>query len=269
MGGAKPIKVMYLNPVGNGDHDSAVAEMARDHKLPGTEVHVASLPSSEGGFTHIEYRSYEAMLTRGIIRAVRAAAREGFDAMAIGCFYDTALHHAREISDHMVVTAPCVSSCEIAAGLSNRFGIVVARRKWVHQMHDTVRDYGHEHRVSGFYHVEPGANDDDDDLVETERRFIEAGRKAVEEDYAEALILGCTPGVGFYKQVEEKLGVPVIDPSIAALKRAEYGAVLRRQCGWVPSRKWSTEALPEEELACFGRFHAEEPFGNRIVVGAA
>ncbi len=136
-------------------------------------------------------------------------------------------------------------------------------------MHETVRDYGHEHRVSGFYHVELGVNDFQKDHAETERRLIDAGRKAVEEDYAEALILGCTLEVGFYKDVERELGVPVIDPSIAALKRAEYSAVLKRQCGWVPSRKWSSEAPPEEEIACFGQFDTPVPFGNRIVVEAA
>lgn len=266
----KPLKIMYLSPVAHtGGYDPVFAQMARDHKMPGTEVHVTSLPAEEGGFTHIEYRSYEAMVTRGIIRATRAAAREGFDALAIGCFYDTALHDAREVSEGMVVTAPCVASCEIAASLSNRFGIIVGRRKWVHQMHSTVREHGHEHRLSGFYHVELGVNDFQKDHAETERRLIEAGRKAVEEDYAEALILGCTLEVGFYRHVEERLGVPVVDPSIAALKRAEYAAVLRRQCGWKPSRKWSCEAPPEEEIARFGQFDTNEPFGSRIVVEAA
>ena len=95
----KPLKIMYLNPLASSaSYDPIFANMAREHKLPQTEVHVASLPESVGGFTHIEFRAYEAMVTRGIIRAVRAAAREGFDALAIGCFYDTALHDAREIS---------------------------------------------------------------------------------------------------------------------------------------------------------------------------
>lgn len=176
-----PLKIMYLNPVApSGGHDPLFAEMARDHKLPQTEVHAASLPENVGGFTHIEFRAYEAMMTRGIIRAVRAAARESFDALAIGCFYDTALHEAREVSGDMVVTAPCAASCEIAASLANRFGIIVGRRKWVHQMHATVRDLGHEHRLSGFYHVELGVNDFQRDHAETERRLTEAGRRAVE-----------------------------------------------------------------------------------------
>jgi allantoin racemase len=134
----EPLKIMYLNPVGANDAvDAIFADMARDHKLPGTEVHVAALPKVGYSFSHIEFRTYEALVTRGIMRAVRTAAREGFDALAIGCFYDTALHDAREISGSMIITAPCIASCEIAASLANLFGIIVGRRKWVHQMQST------------------------------------------------------------------------------------------------------------------------------------
>lgn len=264
-----PLKVMYLSPVGNrGADDGIFAKMAADNKLPGTEVHVASLPDDDGAFTHIEFRSYEAIVTRGIIRAVRAAAREGFDAFAIGCFYDTALHDAREISGDMIVTAPCMASCEIAASLANRFGVIVGRRKWVNQMQATLHEHGHRDRLAGFYHVELGVNDFQRDHAETNRRLTEAGRKAVEEDYAEAVILGCTLEVGFHNELSETLGVPVIDPSIASLKRAEYAAILKRQCGWVPSRKWSCEAPSEEEIARFGGFDEGEAFGNRVIVEA-
>ncbi len=264
-----PLKIMYLSPVGNyGEHDDIFAEMARANKLPGTEVHVTSLPADDGAFAHIEFRSYEAIVTRGIIRAVRAAAKEGFDALAIGCFYDTALHDAREISGDMIVTAPCAASCEIAASLANRFGVIVGRRKWVNQMQATVNECGHRERLAGFYHVELGVTEFQEDHAETNRRLVEAGRRAVEQDYAEALILGCTLEVGFYKELSAELGVPVIDPSIAVLKRAEYAAILKRQCDWTPSRAWSCEAPSEEEIARFGGFDEGEAFGNRIIVEA-
>lgn len=263
-----PLKVMYLSPVGNDAYDAVFADMARAHKLPNTEVHVTSLPPEDGAFTHIEFRAYEAMVTRGIIRATRAAAREGFDALAIGCFYDTALHDAREISGDMIVTAPCVAAVEIATSLSNRFGVIVGRRKWVDQMSATVHDIGQGPRLSGFYHVELGVNDFQTDHQRTNDLLTAAGRRAVEQDFAESLILGCTLEVGFHRDLEATLGVPVIDPSIAVLKRAEYGALLKRQCGWKPSRKWSCEAPPEEEIARFGGFDDGEVFGSRIVVEA-
>jgi allantoin racemase len=264
------VKIMYLSPVAHRDgHDDLFADMARDYKMPGTEVHVTSLPGETvGHFSHIEFRSFEGMVTAGIIRASRAAAREGFDALVIGCFYDTGLPEAREVSGDMIVTAPCVASCEIAASLSNRFGVIVGRRKWVDQMQATVWAHGHRDRLAGFYHVDLGVTEFQEDHARTEERLLAAGRKAVEEDYAESLILGCTMEVGFYKTVEDKLGVPVIDPSIAALKRAEYGAHLKRDCGWTPSRVWSCEAPPEQEIAAIGSFDHGPAFGGRIVVPA-
>ena len=267
---SEPIRIMYLNPVAdNPEVDAIFADMARDHKLPGTEVHVTALPKEHYGFSHIEFRTYEAMVTRGIMQAVRTAAQEGFDALAIGCFYDTALHDAREISGDMIVTGPCVASCEIAASLVNRFGVIVGRRKWVNQMHANVVEYGHGARLSGFYEVGLGVDDFQKDHDETARRLKLAGRKAVEEGHSEALILGCTMEIGFYKELERELGVPVIDPSIAALKRAEYAALLKRQCGWIPGRKWSCEAPTEAEIDKFDAFGGDDPvFGSRIVVSA-
>lgn len=262
-------KIMYLSPVVERQgHDDLFAGMAREVKLPQTEVHVASLPPEIGEFSHIEFRSYEGIVTTGILRAVRAAAREGFDALAIGCFYDTALLDAREVSGRMMVTAPCAASCEIAASLANRFGVIVGRRKWVHQMTETVHMHGHRDRLAGFYHVELGVTEFQQDHDRTANRLMEAGRKAVEQDYAEALILGCTMEVGFHKVMERELGVPVVDPATAALKRAEYGALLKRQCGWVPSRRWSCEAPPEDEIARIGTLDTDRPFGNRLVIPA-
>ena len=263
------VKVLYLSPIAaHESHDGLFADMARDYKRPGTEVHVASLPVAAGNFRHIEYLSYEATVKADVIRATRAASREGFDAFAIGCFYDTALHDAREISGDMFVTAPCVASCEIAASLSNRFGIIVSRRKCIPKMEANVRELGYWDRLTGFYPVDLLTSEFQEDHERTERLLLEAGRKAVEEDYAESLVLGCTLEVGFHREIERRLGVPVIDPAIAVLKRAEYGAFLKHDCDWKPSRKWSCEAPPENEIASIGVFETEEPFGPRIVVPA-
>ena len=261
-------KIMYLNPVGTSLYDQVFADMATKYKLPGTEVHITSLAESEGAFTHIEFRSYEAMVTAGIIKATRAAAKEGFDALAIGCFYDTALHDAREVSGDMVVTAPCIASCRMATNLSNRFGVIVGRQKWVDQMHSTVNSYGFGPVCSGFYPVGLGVNDFQTDHAKTNALLTQAGREAIEKDHAEAIILGCTLEIGFHETMEKELGVPVIDVSIAALKEAEYAAELKANCGWKPSRKWSCEAPTEEEMAAIGVFEQPDIFGNRIVVPA-
>ncbi|QKV18259.1 aspartate/glutamate racemase family protein [Oricola thermophila] len=170
---------MYPSPiVGTAAHDDMFADMAREHKLACTEVHVTSLFETEGR--------------------------------------------------------------------------IVGRHKWVNQMHFTVCEHGLEHRLPGFYHVELGVTEFQQDYTETDCRLLETGPKAVEDDFAEALIFGCTMEVGFYRDVERRLGVPVIAPSIAALKRIEYGAIFKRQCAWKPSRMWSCVSPSEEEIAGIG-----------------
>ena len=261
-------KVMYLNPVGTAEYDQVFADMVARYKLPGTEVHVTSLDPSDGAFTHIEMRSYEAMVTPGILKATRAAAAEGFDALAIGCFYDTALHDAREVSGEMVVTAPCVASCRLATNLSNRFGIIVGRQKWVHQMQSTVNAHGFQEACAGFYAVGLGVNDFQTDHTRTNALLQQAAARAIQEDHAESIILGCTLEIGFHEKMAADLGVPVIDVSVSAFKEAEYAAELKANCNWIPSRKWSCEAPDEAELTAFGAFEKGGIFGNRIVVAA-
>jgi allantoin racemase len=261
-------KIMYLNPLGTSLYDSMFADMARKYKLPDTEVHVTSLAESEGAFTHIEFRSYEAMVTAGIIKATRAAAKEGFDALAIGCFYDTALHDAREVSGDMVVTAPCVASCRLATNLSNRFGIIVGRQKWMNQMQSTVDGYGFGSACTGFYPVGLGVNDFQTDHAKTNALLTQAGIDAIQKGHAEAIILGCTLEIGFHEVLEKELGVPVIDVSIAALKEAEFAAEMKTRCNWRPSRKWSCESPSEAEMVAIGVFDQPDIFGNRIIVPA-
>ena len=262
------LKIMYLSPVAVDDHDQLFGEIFKDTKEPSTEVHVTSLNANRGQFSHVEFRSFEAIATPGIISATICAEKEGFDALVIGCFYDTALHDAREVSGNMVVVAPCHSSIEIALGLANNFGIIVGRRKVVDQMKKNVISLGYGEKLAGFYDINFGVNDFQKDHQITLSRLSEVAGRAVEEDYAESIILGCTAETGFYKFLQQQIGVPVVDPAIAALKNAEYRANLKRRLNLIPSRKWSCEPPSDEEVEKFHMFNEDEPFGNRIIIPA-
>ncbi|MEM8858988.1 MAG: aspartate/glutamate racemase family protein [Chloroflexota bacterium] len=259
-------KIMYLNPVSSDSADQLFADMVREHKRPECEVHVTSLNSSIGTITNLEYRTYEAIVTADTIRATYQAAQEGFDALILGCFYDTALHDAREISGDMVVLAPCQASIQIAMNLANSFSVIVGKRKWVHQMESTVHEYGYGKKLKSFRDVDLGVVEFQQDHDVTRNRLLSEAHKAINEDYAESIILGCTLEFGFYEEMQAELGVPVIDPSIAALKAAEQAAFLKQQQGWRPSRKWGSEAPPQDEIEAFGLFSQPYEFGNRIIV---
>jgi allantoin racemase len=51
--------------------------------------------------------------------------------------------------------------------------------------------------------------------------LYKAAKKAIEQDGAEVLVLGCTGLIGYADQLCQKLAIPVIDPTVAALKMSE------------------------------------------------
>lgn len=61
----------------------------------------------------------------------------------------------------------------------------------------------------------------DRDLDATVRRIGDEALKAVKEDGADTIVLGCTGFAGLAPKVQAIVEVPVIDPALAALKTAE------------------------------------------------
>jgi allantoin racemase len=246
-------RLLYIAPVkvDGGIFERGIAEQVRE----GNTLETVGFAR---GPRHLEYHYYEALTTPDIVHTVLEAERRGFDAAVIGCFYDLALHESREVAEQMVVTAPCESSLLLAASLGTTFSIIVGRRKWIPQMKASVHHYGFGDRLASFRTLEFGVLDYHRDEQETERRFIEAGRKAIHEDGAEVIILGCTASAGFYQQMQETLGVPVIDSAIAAVKHAEQLVEIRDRFGWKTSKVGGYESPPAHEIE---EWQLSEDFG--------
>jgi len=247
-------KILYIDPVG-------VEVVAEGHeflsrqKQETTELTMVTLPR---GPEHLEYRYYEALVLVDILHLVMEAEQQGFDAAVIGCFYDVGLDAAREVAEGMVVVAPCEASVYLASTLGHKFSIIVGRRKWIPEMMENVFRYGMGEKLASFKSVDLGVLEFHQDEAETARRFIEAGREAIERDGAEVLVLGCTATYGFYRELQEELGVPVIDSMIAAFKTAEFAADLKSRFGWSHSKVGGYESPPPSE---FGPWRLEQQYG--------
>jgi len=238
-------RILWIEPVGTDLFEQGLWEYMDNVKRPDTEVRVVSL---KRGPMHLEYHYYGALVLADTLHRVKQAEEDGYDAAVIGCFYDPGLREAREITTQMVVTAPAEASMLIAASLGHRFSVIVGRTKWIPKMHENVVNLGLISRLASFESVGLGVRDFQKDKEETERRLTEAARRAVQEKLAEVLILGCTMEYGFYQGLQEKFGVPVIDPVIAALKHAEFMIELRRNFGWGHSKVYDYESPPQEEV---------------------
>jgi allantoin racemase len=251
-------RILYIDPVGIELVKEEGLPLLMSQKQEGTELTMVHLPR---GPEHLEYRYYETLVLMDILHLVKEGERQGFDAAIIGCFYDTGLQDAREVAERMVVVAPCEASTHIAAALGDKFSIIVGRRKWIPQMMENVARYGMKERLASFKSVDLGVLDFHRDEAETARRFREVAREAIEHDGAEVLILGCTATYGFYRQLQEELGVPVIDPMLAAFKTAEFAAELKNRLGWSHSKIGGYESPPPEEFTPW-RLEGQYDFGD-------
>lgn len=254
------MRILYIRPVAAGTRSIEMAKVLRGARREGTVVDLVSLPI--GGPTHLEYHTYEGLAIGDIVRHVHAASHD-YDAAVIGGFYDVGLREAREISGQMIVTAPCEASTSIARCLGNTFSVIVGRRKWIPRITKNINDYGHRDAVASVRAIGVGVNQIQSSK-QTAEHLLAVGRQCVEEDRAEVLILGCTADYGFHEQLQEKLGVPVIDPLIAGLKHAELMVETARRFGWYPSRKWGSEPPPDEEINSWKLFKSHPPTGDFV-----
>jgi allantoin racemase len=119
------------------------------------------------------------------------------------------------------------------------------------EMHENVEKYGFGDRFAGFRVLRMTVNEFQADPACTEDRILTEDRRAVEEDGADVIVLGCTIEFGFYRKVQEELGVPVIDAIVAPLRYAEFLADLDLRHGWRTSRALGYERPAEEELDQF------------------
>jgi allantoin racemase len=255
------MKILWINPVGTDGFDAVIGKILKGSAAAGTAVDVVSLP--EGRPLHLEYHAYEGLVTSDIAKLVYHLSPE-YDGIVIGCFYDVGLREAREVSRRAVVTAPCQSSLVFASHLGNTFSVLVGRRKWIPRMEENVRMYGFAHRMASMRPLELGVLDFQADVKRTAAIMLEQGRKAVQEDGAEVLILGCTIEFGFHETMQEELGVPVIDAVVAPFKLAEMLASSAGLFHWYPSRAWGSEEPPEEEVASWALFKDGPPVGNLL-----
>jgi allantoin racemase len=236
------MKILWINPLYTDAYDKAMAESFHGVVRANTQVDVTSFAGY--GPTHVEYNAYEALMQPQLLQTVRWAEGNGYDAAVIGCFYDPALRAARELTDRMVVTAPAQACLSLASSLGERFSIIVGRHKWIPEMSENVHKYGAADRLASWRVLEMGVDDFQKDPAITEERIMLEARQAVEKDGADVVILGCTAEFGFYRTVQEELGVPVIDATVAPLKHAEHLVDVTRRFGWSHSKRLGFEGPP-------------------------
>lgn len=152
--------------------------------------------------------------------------REAAEAYVIACFSDPGVHSLRERTGRPVIG---IAEAGMASALSlgERFGVVAILPSSVARQRRTVRSYGLSERYAASRSIGLGVPELAD-AARTRDAMIRAGERLRDEDGADVLILGCAGMADQRQPLAEATGLPVVEPSQAALARA-IGAVLQ---GW-------------------------------------
>lgn len=238
-------RILWINPGAPPEGLDAELQQALDkEKLETTSVRVMS---TGRGPKDLEFRYYEALVIPDVLHRIVRAEQEGYDGAVIGCFYDPGLEAAKEVSS-IAVTGPGEASMRLAAMLGHRFSVVIGRERWIPQIMENVTRYGMAGRLASFRSIDMAVADMATNPALTTERVREAAKRAVAEDGADVIVLGCTRESGFTGILQKQLGVPVIDPVIAALKTAEHLAELRARYGWSTSKIRGYEPPPRDKI---------------------
>lgn len=154
----------------------------------------------------------------GVVQPMVALMRRSrADAYVVACFSDPGLALAREALSGPVLGI-AESSMLMALGLGYRFGIIAILDASVRRHLRYVRSVGLGDRLAGDRAINLGVHDASGRAAIT--RIVEVGKDLRDKDGADVLILGCA-GMGQRREaIEAAVGLPVIDPTQAAVVRA-------------------------------------------------
>jgi allantoin racemase len=146
----------------------------------------------------------------------------GSAAFVIACYSDPGLHVCREGTDRPVFG---IAECGVLTAMTRAetFGVIAIAQRSIRRHIRYLRQMGLMDRLAGERPL-------DMSVAETASgegtlaKMIEVGRALKEQDGAGAVIMGCAGMARLRRPLEEALGIPVIDPTQAAVTMA-LGAV--------------------------------------------
>ncbi len=176
------------------------------------------ITSIKEGPETIEQSLDEAVASTAILREVLLAEREGADAVIVDCALDPILAASREAVRIPVIGAG-QAAYALAITLGDRFSILAPLACLVSDYRRRVREYGLEAHLASVRSIDTEIRD----LLGSAatEAFVKVGERAVEEDQADVLVLGCTGMSPAVPRLQERFDIPVVDPASAAIALAE------------------------------------------------
>jgi Asp/Glu/hydantoin racemase len=217
-------KVIYVvNPNSNASVTRELDAAVEPLRLAGgPEIRCVTLPDGPPG-VESQVDVDRAALA---VHAFAQSHRDDAAAFVVACFSDPGLHLLRESAG---VPALGISECGVLTALSigQTFGVIAILPRSIPRHLRAWGAMGVTQRLAGEVAIGRGVSQ----LVDREATLAamcEAGRRLRDERGAQVLVMGCAGMAGFRAPLQEAIGLPVVEPTQAAVAMA----LGRVRVGW-------------------------------------
>lgn len=212
------MRIKIINPNMTEAMTEAIRRCGQTYAAKGTEL---ICESARFGVSSVECYVDAALAAPAVLESIGRGDREQqVDAYIIACFDDPGLSAARELTEKPVIG---IAEAAIAAArfLAPSFSIVTVLDRSRILNRELVERNGAGKFCASIRSTGLGVLEFERDPAGGLAALEQQARLAVEEDGAECILLGCAGFVEFAEALRKKLGVPVIDGVMPAVKFAE------------------------------------------------
>jgi allantoin racemase len=208
-------RILVINPNTTASMTRKIGAAAAAAASAGT---IVSAVNPDSGPASIEGYFDEAFAVPGLMTEIAKA--PDMDAYVVACFDDTGLDAAR-----CITAAPVIGIGEaafhVASLIAGKFSVVTTLSRSVPAIEHNLVKYGLSTRcarvraseVPVLELEEPGSN--------ARHRISDEIARALSEDHAEAVVLGCAGMTDLTDSLAKEHGVPVLDGVVCAVKLCE------------------------------------------------
>jgi Asp/Glu/hydantoin racemase len=208
-------RILVINPNSTEAVTQSIDEAMAPLRFPGgPEIQCLTLAEGPPG---VETQSHADSVIAPLCRLITARDNEA-SAFVIACFSDPGLFSARETTRKPVLG---IAECGIltALTLGHRFGIISILARSVPRHFRYVGAMGLSDRFAGDLPVELGVVELADES-RTLERMVAVGRSLRDAHGAGVVVMGCAGMARYRARLESAIGIPVVEPTQAAVAMA-------------------------------------------------
>ena len=241
------MRLNIVNPNTTAAMTKTIAAAAARAKRPDTVIHATE---SAFGPASIEGAYDDAYAVPGLLERIREADTAGTDAHVIACFDDTGLDAARALSDAPVIGIG-EAGFHAASMVAHRFAVVTTLSRSVPVLENNLLRYGLDRRCAAVRATDVPVLELDNPASNARAKVAAENKRALEDDHAEAIVLGCAGMADLAASLSAEFGVPVIDGVAAAVVLAEGLAAIGLKTS---KRGGFAKPLAKDYSGLFSRF---------------